>query len=186
MPRSSTTRGFRLMSASFAAATLAFAAWCAPERLAPAPDAESLLFFDGVCNLCNGFVNFVAEHDSMRRIKFGAIQKHVDRLHFYGAGRYAPGGEEALSTLVLVQDGRVHVRSDAALRIAALLDAPAKYLAVFHFLPAFLRDAGYKLVASNRYRVFGQTETCREPSPLFQSKFIEFNGEPPAPWETPG
>ncbi|KAJ1459781.1 hypothetical protein M885DRAFT_560546 [Pelagophyceae sp. CCMP2097] len=135
-----------------------------PRALRNAPGAgDSLLFFDGVCNLCDGFVGFVAAHDLPQRIKFGAIQRHGDLMRSLGAADYAPGGAEALSTLVLVQGGVVYVRSDAALRTIALLDAPWNYVAVFHALPSPLRDAGYKLV-----------EECREPTPEFESRFIEY------------
>ena len=150
---------------------------------APATDSN-ILFFDGVCNLCDGFVGFVADHDPDRRVTFGAIQRHGDLMKFHGAGAYAEGGAEALSTLVLVSGGRVHVRSDAALRVAALLDGPARYLAAFHVLPAPVRDAGYRLVAKYRYAIFGEAETCREPTPKFKSRFLDY--EPDAADDGPG
>ena len=153
-----------------------------PSAIEAKPGVESLLFFDGVCNLCDGFVGFVADHDSGKRVKFGAIQRHGDLLRFHGAGQYAEGGAEALTTVVLVQDGAVYTRSDAALRVFALLDAPARYVAAFHLLPAPLRDAGYKLVAKYRYKMFGQVESCREPTPKFQSRFLDYepaDGDPP-------
>ena len=102
------------------------------------------------------------------------IQRHGDLMRHHGAGRYAEGGAEALTTLVLVSGGAVHVRSDAALRVAALLDAPARYLAAFHVLPAPLRDAGYRVVAKFRYAIFGEAETCREPTPRFKSRFLDY------------
>lgn len=148
-----------------------------PTTIEAKPGTETILFFDGICNLCDGFVGFVADNDSEKRVKFGAIQRHKDLMIFHGAGRYAEGGEEALTTLVLVQDGNVHVRSDAALRTAALLDSPARYLAAFHILPAPLRDAGYKLVAKYRYKLFGEVETCREPTPRFQSRFLDYEAK---------
>mmetsp|Transcript_36448 Transcript_36448/g.116824 ORF Transcript_36448/g.116824 Transcript_36448/m.116824 type:complete len:192 (-) Transcript_36448:677-1252(-) len=157
-----------------------------PDQLA-AGKREALLFFDGVCNLCDGFVNVVADYDPLGRVKFGAIQRHGELMESYGAGRYAVGGDEAMSTLVLVQDGTVYVRSEAALRTIALLDPPMKYLAAFYVLPRPLRDWGYKLVATYRYKIFGQTETCRPPTPRFQQRFIDYAG-PPAdamPWATP-
>ena len=152
-----------------------------PTTLQPETD-QTWLFFDGVCNLCDGFVNFVADFESPQRVKFGAIQRHGDLLRFHGAGQYAEGGAEALTTVVLVQDGAVYTRSDAALRVFALLDAPARYVAAFHLLPAPLRDAGYKLVAKYRYKMFGQVESCREPTPKFQSRFLDYepaDGDPP-------
>ena len=134
------------------------------------------MFFDGVCNLCDGFVQFVADHDPAGRVRFGAIQRHKDRLVYYGAGAYAEGGEHALTTVVLVQNGTVYTRSEAALRAVALLTPPWKYAAgVAYLIPGPLRDVGYKLVAKYRYRVFGESPTCRAPDPRFEQRFIDYD-----------
>merc|ERR1711968_339969 len=100
------------------------AAMYIPTMLYPPPEKQSMLFFDGVCNLCDGFVNLVADNDSDQRVIFGAIQKHKELLHSLGAGKYAEGGSEALTTMILIQGDQVHVRSTAALRTLALLDQP--------------------------------------------------------------
>lgn len=155
-----------------ASALATFSLYAVPRSLHKTSDAY--LFFDGVCNLCDGFVNFVADHESSGKIRFGAIQRHGDLMESYGAGKYAEGGSEALSTLVLIQGGTVYVRSDAALRTIALLDSPYNLISVFHILPAAVRDTGYKLVAKYRYKIFGQTETCRPPSPKFERRFLEY------------
>ena len=110
-------------------------------------------------------------------MRFGAIQRHADALHRAGAGRYAEGGAEALSTLVVIQDDVFYLRSDAALRVIALLDAPFCYVAAFHALPAALRDAGYRLVARYRYKLFGASDTCRAPTERFKSRFLEYEPE---------
>ena len=96
-----------------AAGAALYAAVTVPAALRPAEGVDTVLFFDGVCNLCDGFVNFVADHDSARRVRFGAIQRHADALHRAGAGRYAEGGAEALSTLVVTQGDAFYLRSDA-------------------------------------------------------------------------
>ena len=112
---------------------------------------QATLFFDGVCNLCDGFVNFVADHDSEGRVRFGAIQLHRDKLELAGAGKYAEGGSEALSTVVLIQGNRVFTKSAAALRVVALLDEPWRYLAgpLFYLIPYIIRDWGYELVSND-------------------------------------
>lgn len=143
--------------------------------------SQTLIFFDGVCNLCDGFINFVADRDSGMRLRFGAIQRHTDYMRYLGAGRYAEGGEEALSTLVLVQDGIVYTRSSAALRTVALLDRPWRYIAAFYMLPTPLRDVGYKLVARYRYLIFGRTDSFRPPSTKLQSRFLESEAKEPTP-----
>ena len=145
-----------------------------PTTLQPQTD-QTWLFFDGVCNLCDGFVNFVADFESPRRVKFGAIQRHRELLGYSGAGQYAEGGSEALTTVVLVQDGSVYVRSTAALRVIAMLDFPFNCLSTFILLPTSVRDAAYKLVAKHRYAVFGQVGECRAPTERFQSRFLDFD-----------
>ena len=171
----------RWAAAALAAAAALYAAVTVPAALRPDPGAQTVVFFDGVCHLCDGFVNFVADHDRRRRVRFGAIQRHTDALQRAGAGRYAEGGAEALSTLVVTQGDAFYLRSDAALRVMALLDAPFCYVAVFYALPAVLRDAGYRLVARHRYALFGASDTCRAPTERFKSRFLEYEEPEDAP-----
>jgi len=145
-----------------------------PTLVQPGPKTQSWLFFDGVCNLCDGFVNLVADHDAGERIKFGALQKHKDLLVKHGAGQYAEGGSEELSTVVFVQGDEVHVRSTAALRVLAMLGFPYNALSVFLLLPTPVRDWAYKMVAQYRYVVFGRTDSCRAPTERFKQRFIEY------------
>lgn len=167
-----------MMSYVYGATTAAFLVTCAvivPRKVAslvPKKESESLLFFDGVCNLCQAFVGFALRHDTNERVKFGVIQKQGELMKRVGAGAYAEGGDQFLRTVVLVQDGRVYVRSDAALRIIALFDAPVKYLAVLHVLPVGCRDWGYKKVAKWRYRLFGQSENIRDPPAIYKARFL--------------
>jgi len=153
---------------------LSVAAYFVPPSLHAPPDAETWLFFDGVCNLCDGFVNFVADGDSSGRVKFGALQRHKELLVKHGAQRYAEGGEEALTTVVVIQAGNIYVRSEAALRVLAQMDQPWRSLSLFHILPVFLRDEAYKLVARNRYWVFGKADNCRVPTERFKARFLDY------------
>lgn len=136
------------------------ATWAAiiPSALVPSSEVmESYLLFDGVCNLCDGFINFVADHDSDRNVKFGAQQKHQELLTRIGA-------PTDLSTVVLIQGDRFYTHSSAALRTVALMDWPWRALATFYIVPAPVRDYAYRLVAKHRYSVFGKAESCRAPS----------------------
>eukprot|EP00040_Diaphanoeca_grandis_P043790 m.10262 g.10262 ORF g.10262 m.10262 type:complete len:183 (+) comp8214_c0_seq1:208-756(+) len=144
-----------------------------PQTLQPTSEHDSILFFDGVCNLCDGAVNFVADNDSKERVRFGAIQKNKDRLIHFGAGKYAEGGEEELSTVVLIQDGQVYTHSTAVFRVVALLDHPLHFLSVLSLIPESVRDFGYSVVAKHRYAVFGSVDSCRAPSDAFKSRFID-------------
>merc|ERR1712039_203035 len=146
-----------------------------PQQLQPAKDVETWLFFDGVCNLCDGFVNFVYAGDSSGRVRFGALQKHTELLQKLGAGRYAEGGEEAMSTVVVIQGTEIHVRSSAALRVLAVMDQPWRLASIFYLLPVGFRDMAYKFVAEHRYAVFGKKDVCMSPSGDFKKRFIEYD-----------
>ena len=160
-----------IVVAGAAAAAMLF---YAPRKVSSlrAEDCESLLFYDGQCCLCHAFVAFALAHESSNRVKFGAIQEHGDLMRKIGAGAFAEGGDQHLRSVVLVQNGKVFVRSDAALRVIALFDAPYKYIAVAHALPIGARDAGYKLVAKWRYRLFGHTDVVTHPPAHYSDRFI--------------
>eukprot|EP00746_Dinoflagellata_sp_MGD_P142655 gnl/MRDRNA2_/MRDRNA2_75591_c0_seq1.p1 gnl/MRDRNA2_/MRDRNA2_75591_c0~~gnl/MRDRNA2_/MRDRNA2_75591_c0_seq1.p1 ORF type:complete len:155 (+),score=28.47 gnl/MRDRNA2_/MRDRNA2_75591_c0_seq1:224-688(+) len=116
----------------------------------------------------NGFINFVADHNEARDVYFGAQQKHMELLEELGA-------PTDLSTLVVVQNDKVYTHSDAALRVAALLDTPFNGLAAFSLLPQWIRDDAYRFIAKHRYAIFGKTEDCRKPSPDFEERFLGYN-----------
>ena len=144
-----------------------------PQYMQPPAGVESWLMFDGVCNLCDGFVNFVADGDGAppsNRVRFGAQQKHMELLERVGA-------PTDLSTLILIQGDRHYLYSTAALRTLAVMSYPWKGLAAFALVPAPVRDWVYKLVATHRYLIFGKTDECRVPSPEFRRRFIEYRAE---------
>ena len=142
-------------------------------RLFSGGDARPIILYDGVCNLCNGFINFVADGDSQRKVKFGAQQKHMELLERVGA-------PTDLSTLVLIQGPNYYVYSGSALRTLALMDWPWKALSAAAIVPWPLRDFVYKLVAASRYTVFGKSDECRAPSGDFAARFIDFVEKPDA------
>ena len=108
----------------------------------------------------------------------------TDREHALCEGRcvaegaeHEAGGSEALSTVVLAQGSTIYTKSSAAARALAMLDRPVCYVAgLIYIIPAPLRDVGYRIVAANRYRIFGRSETCRAPSPSFEQRFLEYEG----------
>eukprot|EP00936_MAST-01D_sp_MAST-1D-sp1_P002503 g2503.t1 len=145
-----------------------------PPTLLPPEGTPTWLFFDGVCNLCDGFVNFVADGDSARNVRFGAIQKHTELLEQRGA-------PTDLSTVVLVQGDHFYTQSTAALRTLAQMDQPWRSLSALHVIPPAVRDFAYGVIARNRYRMFGKQATCRKPSGAFKSRFLEHESEAVTP-----
>ncbi|HMB81980.1 MAG TPA: DCC1-like thiol-disulfide oxidoreductase family protein [Vicinamibacterales bacterium] len=129
----------------------------------------SLVLFDGVCNLCDGFVQFVIARDPSRQFHFGTLQSSAARqvLDLHDTLRPLP------DTMVLVEDGHLFTRSTAALRIARRLTLPWSLAYAFIAVPRPLRDWIYDLVARYRYRLFGQRDQCMVPTPDLRSRFID-------------
>ena len=130
--------------------------------------AETIVLFDGVCNLCNGSVQFLLRRDRRRRFRFAALQSAAGQalLQEYGLPT------QILPTIVVLEGGQARVRSDAALHLARRLPWPWPALAVFRILPRPLRDALYTFVARHRYRWFGRTESCMLPTPDVADRFL--------------
>jgi predicted DCC family thiol-disulfide oxidoreductase YuxK len=127
------------------------------------------LLFDGVCNLCSGSVQFILKRDTRGRFRFASLQSEAGRRLMAGHGL----DPDALSSVVLIEDGRAYQESTAALRIARHLPGAWKLLRVFTVIPRPLRDAAYRLIARNRYRWFGKTEACWLPTPELRARFLE-------------
>jgi predicted DCC family thiol-disulfide oxidoreductase YuxK len=130
---------------------------------------KPILFFDGVCNLCNGMVKFILKRDRRKRILFAALQSARGRETLAGLGVSA----EPMSSVILLEEGKAKFKSAAALGVMRLLGWPWKGLYGLILVPRPLRDFGYDLIAKNRYRVFGTRETCMLPSPEIESRFLE-------------
>jgi predicted DCC family thiol-disulfide oxidoreductase YuxK len=132
---------------------------------------QPVLLFDGVCNLCNGFVRFVVRFDHDGTFLFAPLQSAVAR-ELFDRHDIATDGEE-FDTVVLVEDGACYTKSTAALRVARRLDGPWPLAYPLIYLPRRFRDGVYDLVARYRYRVFGRSEACQVPSPEVRERFTE-------------
>ncbi|MGV3619045.1 MAG: thiol-disulfide oxidoreductase DCC family protein [Fimbriimonas sp.] len=126
-----------------------------------------VLFFDGVCNLCNSSIDFVVRHDKKRRYRFAPLQGQTAA---YAIPELVKTGD--YDSFVLAEGGRIYTRSTAALRVMAGLGGIWSLGKVLLFIPAPLRDVVYRLIARNRYRWFGQKDTCRLPTPEERALFL--------------
>lgn len=135
---------------------------------ADASPTSSVVLFDGVCNLCSGFVNWVIERDPDARFRFVPLQSEAARAALEHFGRSGTN----LGTIVLIDGGRAHVRSSAALRIIGGLRTPLRLAKpLFGWIPAPIRDLGYRLVAACRYTIRGKRDACCLPSPGLRARF---------------
>lgn len=130
---------------------------------------KKIILFDGVCNFCNYWVNFIIDRDNKNIFVFAALQsktgqEFLSRLNF-------PTNE--FDTFILI-DGEVYfTKSDAAIKIAQDLKGWPKILSLGKFIPKRFRNFLYDVIAKNRYKLFGKKDYCRIPSKDEKAKFLE-------------
>jgi predicted DCC family thiol-disulfide oxidoreductase YuxK len=128
-----------------------------------------LILFDGVCNLCNGAVQFIIKRDSKAKFRFASLQSAFGRSQLTKFKL----DTESLHSMVLIEGEKVFERSEAVLRIVKELDGPWKFFSAFKIIPKFLRDACYNAIASSRYRIFGKNDSCMIPTADLRYRFLE-------------
>ena len=129
---------------------------------------HSIILFDGVCNLCNGAVNFVIKRDPGNVFKFTPLQEKQGVLLLK---KHAIDAQE-LDSIVLVENKKVYTKSSAALRIARKLSGLWPLFFVLLIIPRFIRDGVYDFIAKNRYKWFGKKKQCMIPTPGLREKFL--------------
>jgi predicted DCC family thiol-disulfide oxidoreductase YuxK len=132
-------------------------------------DDKIILLFDGICNLCNSSVNFVLDHDKHDRFRFASLQSETAKKILAGTGM----GDTPLDSAALIENGKVYLRSDVALRAAWHLGGGWALFYAFAIVPRFMRDWIYNWIAKNRYSWFGKRESCRMPDAQTRAKFLE-------------
>jgi predicted DCC family thiol-disulfide oxidoreductase YuxK len=137
--------------------------------------SETILFYDGVCGLCNRLNRFVIARDFGGKFRFSALQGPFARRIL---GRYGkdPGD---LDTFYLLENyelpsERLLAKSRAGLRVLDRIGGIWRLSRAIAWLPTTWLDAGYDLIAKTRYSIFGKTETCRVPSPEDRARFIDY------------
>ena len=127
-----------------------------------------VLFYDGVCAMCNGIVKAVLRVDRGNRFFFAPLEgetaARVRELH--------PEFPSETQSVVYLRRGQIFVRSSAAMLAAAELPYPAKALSWFRVLPTWLTDFFYRIIARTRYRVFGRYDRCPLPPARHRARFL--------------
>lgn len=129
---------------------------------------QPIIFFDGVCNLCNGFVQFVINRDPKAIFKFASLQSEEAALYLKDSGYDL----EKLATVVLLENGKIYTKSTAALRILKGLSGGWPLLYAAQVIPSFFRNKIYDLIAANRYKWFGKNDSCMLPTAELKSRFL--------------
>ncbi len=132
-------------------------------------EARPVLFFDGVCNLCNQAVQFVIRQDKKQQFLFAPLQGSAGTaaLQQMGEDVQKPG------SVVLLYGGQYYTRSTAALRVLQLLGGRWYLFAALRIIPPFLRDSLYNMIATRRYKWFGKSDSCMVPTPALKARFLE-------------
>ena len=129
---------------------------------------KQIIFFDGVCNFCNFWVNFVLKRDKKDIFRFAALQS--DKAKEFNNKINLDFSNP--DTFILFVDGKFYTKSTAALKVCKELKSPIRLLYPLIITPKFLRDFIYDIVAKNRYKIFGKREICRIPTEAEKSKFL--------------
>lgn len=127
-----------------------------------------LVLFDGVCNLCNGTVNFILKRDKKKQFRFVPLQSEAGKKlkkKFFASGE--------MDSVALIYREKIYFESEAVLMIARLLPPPWRWAAFFRVIPVEWRNRMYRCVAKNRYRWFGKKTACRIPTPEEKRFFPE-------------
>jgi predicted DCC family thiol-disulfide oxidoreductase YuxK len=129
---------------------------------------QPIVLFDGVCNLCNGAVQFIIRHDKKNIFMFASLQSEVGRkiLEQYNFPL------DELNSFILIENNKAYTRSTGALRVAKKLNGLWPLLYGFIIIPKLLRDGIYNWVGRNRYKWFGKKDACMIPTPELKARFL--------------
>jgi predicted DCC family thiol-disulfide oxidoreductase YuxK len=129
---------------------------------------SAIILFDGVCNFCNGSVNFIIEHDRENHFKFAPLQSEIGQnlLDKFGIDK------TETDSVVLIENEKAYTHSTAALKVAKKLDGVWSWFYSFIIIPKPIRDFFYKTFAKYRYKLFGKTDACMMPTPEIRTRFL--------------
>lgn len=129
---------------------------------------DSIILFDGVCNMCNRTVQLIIAHDKQDRFKFSPLQSsYSDKLIEKFGSRQLDQ-----NTVVLIEDGQVFTKSDVVILVASKLSGWPSLLQYIKIIPKPIRNFFYDVLAKYRYLLFGKQTSCMLPSKKNQDKFL--------------
>lgn len=132
-------------------------------------DSQQIVFFDGVCNLCESSVQFLIKHNKKKNLLFASLQGHAgqEMLHHFGLP------QSGFNSFIFLENGKLYKQSTGALRAAKNLSGlwPMVYY-FFILIPPFIRNSVYDFVAKNRFKWFGEKNACWMPTPELKQRFL--------------
>ncbi|TGJ98265.1 DUF393 domain-containing protein [Leptospira langatensis] len=133
-------------------------------------ERNSILLFDGVCNLCNGTVNLLLDLDKKRVLKYASLQSEFAKNLILE--HHLEEETRGVDSILFWDGTRIHSKSEAVLKIASRLGGIWKISLLGTLLPKWIRNQIYDLIAKNRYRWFGKREACRMPTPELRDRIL--------------
>ncbi len=131
-------------------------------------EKEPILLFDGLCNLCNGAVQWLILRDRQGQVRYASLQSALGQRIQQQHGL----DPQKLDSLILYQGGQIFLKSEAVLHLIHFLSWPYPLLRLFKWVPLLIRDGVYDWVARNRYRWFGKKEACMLPRAEWKDRFL--------------
>jgi predicted DCC family thiol-disulfide oxidoreductase YuxK len=129
---------------------------------------KQIIIFDGICNFCNFWVDFIIKRDEKDLFRFAALQSKFSK-------KFLSKTDSAISntdSIMLVIEGKIYKKSTAVLKVSKEIQSPVRFLYPLIYLPEFFRDFIYDFIAENRYKIFGKRDTCRLPTNDEKEKFL--------------
>ncbi|HEX7366882.1 MAG TPA: DCC1-like thiol-disulfide oxidoreductase family protein [Pelobium sp.] len=130
-------------------------------------EKHGIILFDGVCNLCDGFVQRIIASDKKDFFRFASLQSETAQALLKNHPNL-----KGLKSIVYLENNEVFTKSSAALKIAAHLSGSWNLLSIGYIFPLFLRNGVYDLIAKYRYNWFGKKDQCMVPTPQIKAKFL--------------
>ncbi len=127
-----------------------------------------VILFDGVCNFCNRTVNIILEHDKDAKFQFAASQS----IGGIGVLQKFNLNQTSTASVIFIDNDKVYTKTDAVIQIATQLKGWPRLLIGLKFIPKFIRDFGYDLVAKNRYALFRKWQYCRILDESIRHRFL--------------
>ena len=132
-------------------------------------NTDKIVFFDGVCNLCNSTIQFLIKKNDKKSLRFSSLQSNFGQ-QFLKDNKLQVAKFESIYYL---KNNILYSHSSAVLEILKELKGIYPYASILKIIPKFIRDEVYKWIAKNRYRLFGKQESCWIPSPDLKDRFID-------------
>jgi predicted DCC family thiol-disulfide oxidoreductase YuxK len=126
-----------------------------------------VVYFDGYCNVCNAFIDFLIRRDRKRLLKYAPVQGVTAKENLPAEV------VQNISTMALQDNGKIYLESTAAIRTIAHLGGIYSLMSIFLIVPPFLRNWVYRWVANHRYLFAGRSETCRVPTAEERAQFLD-------------